>query len=40
MFLKLLQYLLNSLYIFFTFAFDVDKDVIKVHFHKKVKLLC
>ncbi len=37
MLLKLLEHPLNGLYVFFAFAFDVDEDVIKVHYHKNVK---
>ena len=30
---------LNSLYMLFALALSLDKDVIKVHYHKDVKLL-
>ena len=39
MLLQLLQYLSNGLYMLFTFAFDVDKDIIKIHYYKNVKFL-
>ncbi len=37
---KLLQHLSNGLYVLLAFAFSIDKDVIEVHYHKNVKLLC
>ncbi len=40
MLLQLLQHLLNGLYMLFSFVFGVDEDVIKVYYHKNVKLLC
>ena len=38
MLLQLLQHSLNSFYVLFAFAFDIDKDVIKVYYHENVKL--
>ncbi len=40
MLLQLLQHLSNSFYVLFAFAFVIDKDVIKVHYHNNVGLLC
>ncbi len=35
---KLLQHPSNGFYILFASCFDIDKDVIKVHYHKNVEL--
>ncbi len=40
MLLQLVQYPLNGLYMLFVFTFGVDKDVIEVHYHENVELLC
>ncbi len=40
MLLKLLKYLLNGFYMLVTFAFGIDKDVIKVYYHENVEFLC
>ncbi len=40
MLLKLLQHPLNNLYVLFVFAFSVDENVIEVHYHENVELLC
>ncbi len=40
MFLQLLQYLSNGFYVLFTFAFDIDEDVIKIYYYENIKLLC
>ena len=39
MLLQLLQHLSNGFYVFFAFAFGVDKDVIKIQCHKNVEFL-
>ncbi len=39
MLLQLFQYSLNAFYVFFTFAFSMNVDVIKVHYHKNVELI-
>ncbi len=31
---------IKRLYVLFAFALSVDKDIIKVHYHKNVKLFC
>ena len=38
MFLQLLQHLSNGFHILFAFAFDIDEDVIKVHYYKNIEL--
>ncbi len=38
--MQLLQHPLNGYYVLFTFAFDIDEDVIKIHNHKNFELLC
>ena len=40
MFSQLLQHSLNGLHVVLTFAFGVDEDVIEIHYHENVKLLC
>ena len=40
MLLQLLQYLLNSFYVPSAFAFNVDEDVIKVHYYKNIEFFC
>ncbi len=37
---QLVQHLLNGLYMLFVFALGVDEDIIEVHYHKNVELLC
>ncbi len=37
---QLVSHLLNDLYMLFALTFNVDKDVIKIQYHKNVKLLC
>ncbi len=37
---QLVQHLSNGFYVLFAFAFGIDEDVIKVHYHKNVELLC
>ena len=32
----LVQYLSNSFHIFFSLIFDIDKDVLKVYYHKNI----
>ncbi len=39
MLLKLFQHLLNYFHVLFAFTFSIDEDVIKVHYHKNVKLV-
>ena len=36
----LVQHPLNSLYVLFALAFNLDKDVIKLHYPKNVELFC
>ncbi len=36
----MVQHLLNGLYMLFASALGVDEDVIEVHYHENVKLLC
>ncbi len=36
--MQLVQHLSNGLYMLFAFTFDVDEDVIKVHYHENVEL--
>ncbi len=38
--MQLLQHLLKCLHVLFDFTFGVDEDVIEIHYHKNVKLLC
>ncbi len=40
MLLQLLQHPSNGFKILFSFVFDRDEDVVKVHYHKNVKLFC
>ncbi len=40
MFLQLLQYPSNGFHILFAFTFDIDENVIEVHYHENVKLFC
>ena len=40
MLLQLLQYLWNGLHVLLTFIFGVDDNIIEVHYHKNVKILC
>ena len=40
MLLQLLQYLLNSFYMLFAFTFNVNKDVIKIYYHKNNEFFC
>ncbi len=37
---QLVQHPLNGLYVLFTFALDVDEDVIEVYYYKNVELFC
>ena len=38
MLLQLLQHSLNGFHVLFTFAFDINENVIKIDYHKNVKL--
>ncbi len=40
MLLQLLQHLLNGFHMLFVFAFGIDEDVIKIHYHENVELFC
>ncbi len=40
MFSQLVHHLLNGFYMLFAFAFGVDENVVKVHYHENVELLC
>ncbi len=40
MLLQLVQHPSNGLYMLFVLALSVDEDVIEVHYHENVKLLC
>ena len=40
MLLSLVQYLLNSFYIFFAFIFGVDKNAIKIYNYQSVEFFC
>ena len=37
---QLVQHSSNGLYILFALVLGVDEDVIKIHYHEDVKLLC
>ncbi len=37
---QLIQHPSNSLYILFALALGVDEDVIEIHYHENVELLC
>ncbi len=39
MLLQLLQHPLNCLHMLFAFVFGVNENVIKIHYHKNIKLL-
>ncbi len=40
MLLKLLQHPSNCFYVFFAFICGIDEDVIEVHYHENIELLC
>ncbi len=40
MLLQLVQHLSNGLYVLFALVLSVDEDVIKVHYHENIELLC
>ena len=40
MLLQLLQHSSNNFYMLFAFTFSIDKDIIKVYYHKNVEFLC
>ncbi len=37
---QLVQWLLNDLYVLFALVLSIDENVIEVHYHKNVVLLC
>ena len=37
---QLIQHPSNGFYMFFTLAFSINENIIKVHYHKNVELLC
>ena len=36
----LVQHPLNNFYIFFSFVFSVDKNIIKIYYYKNIKVFC